>query len=274
MEKLFNELVKIVESHTYYIDGCEKELLLDSNMMAETKMYRTHFDTFQCSKGLSKIIVINDDCLKVAKEQATIFKESLSILNLASYRNPCGSVIYGEGAQEEYISLCSDYYRSLFQFTHNPLVYGKYNVPVRADEYYPIDLNWGGIYSSNVTFFRERVADGQYKNIHAWKCNVIAVPALSEPKCVEVAGELLLSDESIAIVKNKIRTIFNIAVDNNQKCLVLSAWGCGAYKNPPKHIARLFKEILMDFSFEKVIFAIKDPTNVNYNVFAEIFSDV
>ena len=47
--------------------------------------------------------------------------------------------------------------------------------------------------------------------------------------------------------------------------LVLSAFGCGAFQNPPDHIARLFKEVIEDYKghFKMVAFAILDDHNAN-----------
>jgi len=66
-------------------------------------------------------------------------------------------------------------------------------------------------------------------------------------------------------LKKKMRIIFYIAMENDHDCVVLSALGCGAYKNPPKHIAMLFKEVLEEDAFrgkfKKVIFSIIDDGN-------------
>ena len=67
--------------------------------------------------------------------------------------------------------------------------------------------------------------------------------------------------------------------------LVLGAFGCGAFKNPPGHVAELFNDELhmpnVLTAFAKVIFAIRDDHNAgrehnprgNYKPFAEIFAE-
>ena len=46
---------------------------------------------------------------------------------------------------------------------------------------------------------------------------------------------------------------------------VLSAFGCGAFQNPPHHVARLFKEVFFEDEFRNrfrlVVFAIMDDHN-------------
>ena len=45
-------------------------------------------------------------------------------------------------------------------------------------------------------------------------------------------------------LKIKIRHLFDIALENGNDSLVLSAFGCGAYGTPPKEMARLFHEVI------------------------------
>lgn len=85
--------------------------------------------------------------------------------------------------------------------------------------------------------------------------------------------------------KRKIRTILRIALDNNHTKLVLGALGCGAFKNPPSHVARLFKEVLEEpefiGAFEEICFAILDDGNSgrdhnpngNLKPFADVFGE-
>jgi len=71
-----------------------------------------------------------------------------------------------------------------------------------------------------------------------------------------------LDDDEIIITKNKIRTIFRIALENGNDSLVLGAFGCGAFRNPPVQIARLFHDIINENEFnnrfKKIVFAIRN----------------
>lgn len=61
-------------------------------------------------------------------------------------------------------------------------------------------------------------------------------------------------------IQNKIRTILNIAIKFGHINMILSAFGFGAFHNPPLHVANLFKEILLEEPYkgasENVIFSI------------------
>ena len=225
----------------------------------------------------TQVEVVKRDCLAVAKE--LVERESgVCVLNLASRRNPGGGVIKGCGAQEEYLFRCSDYFRSLYQFADYAHMYG-----LQAAQYrYPMDRNYGGIFSPNVTIFRGCEEDGYPLLKHPWRVNMIAVAALNRPELEYINGEERVARHLIGAVKNKIRTVLRIARDNNQTTLVLGALGCGAFRNPPKHTAELFKEVMLESEFcgvfKRICFAIKEDHNSrgkgNFAPFLEVFSRI
>ena len=65
--------------------------------------------------------------------------------------------------------------------------------------------------------------------------------------------------------KHKIRTILRIAHFHGHDAVVLSALGCGAFRNPPADVAAAFDEVLREDefagAFKKVLFAILDDQN-------------
>jgi len=66
-------------------------------------------------------------------------------------------------------------------------------------------------------------------------------------------------------VKRKIQAILNIAQKHGHRVLVLGPFGCGAFRNPAKNIAELFKEVLAEarysFYFTRIVFAILEDSN-------------
>ena len=75
--------------------------------------------------------------------------------------------------------------------------------------------------------------------------NFILYLAYKEPDVVvNEENETRLSQKIARKTKKKIQTIFDIALENNHRCITLPAWGCGVYNNPPIHMAELFKEVL------------------------------
>lgn len=68
------------------------------------------------------------------------------------------------------------------------------------------------------------------------------------------------------LMQRKIELLLACAVQAGCTTLVLGAWGCGAYGNPPGTVARLFRRVLAarGASFTRVVFAIVGDGNVDY----------
>lgn len=254
------------------------DLELDPLIAERTKMYKKEFHPISHEHFNTQIEVVCEDCILVAKHYMQEYG-SAAILNNASQNYPCGSVRNGYGGQEEHLCLTSDYYRSLLQFNRERPYYDRF-VKINHKEGYPLDDNFGGVYSPNVTFFREKISSTEYKCVKPWRASIIAVPGINMPDCYEKEGKLWIKDNFVQMIRNRIRTIFRIAIDNKEVNLVLGAWGCGAYRNPSWHIATLFKEILNESEFKNtfnhIAFAILDNSSSNsssnYLIFKQIFT--
>jgi uncharacterized protein (TIGR02452 family) len=140
------------------------------------------------------------------------------------------------------------------------------------------------VYSPNVLFFRhsEEIPEengGAYSPHVPISLNCVAVAAYQWPPTTEVEGEIRLEEKYEEGTREKIISLLSIAALTNHKYLVLSALGCGAFHNPPLHIAQIFRDVLsmpmFQNRFERVIFAIYTKgaaANVaNYNAFVEVF---
>lgn len=224
---------------------------------AETKIYVENIDTFQKAKKMGPACVV---------------------LNMASFIRPGGGVERGSRAQEEDLCRRSNLLQSLYAFSPEKCSLLNYNTPGRLK--YPIPM-YGGIYSPNVTVFRNALSYS-YMNI-PFTCSVISVAALRNPEIDSKTGEL--TEQGSTVMKGKIRAILRIAILNKHSKLVLGALGCGAYHNPPRHVARLFKEVLEEKefknSFSEICFAIledgnslKNQAGGNIKPFKEVFDYV
>lgn len=92
------------------------------------------------------------------------------------------------------------------------------------------------------------------EEMRAFSC--VRAPALRRPKLVD--GRL--SESDYAETKRRIRLIFSAFLFHGVRRVVLGAWGCGIFKNPPRMIARGFAEVLREDlfknRFEHIVFAI------------------
>jgi hypothetical protein len=53
------------------------------------------------------------------------------------------------------------------------------------------------------------------------------------------------SPKSASKTKRKLGAVLSIGLDHGHDAIILSAFGCGAFKNPPEQIAEIFKELLI-----------------------------
>ena len=78
--------------------------------------------------------------------------------------------------------------------------------------------------------------------------------------------------------REKIKSLLSVEVTEGKKNLVLSALGCGAFRNPPQAVAHLFKEVLQDGEFrgkfQGVWFSVlARGGSRNYDIFREVLDN-
>ena len=238
-------------------------------LLVGTKVYARVFDVSDVPQQSGELMTgcINADCVDVAK----IMLDSgyrPAILNLASRKRPGGGYDKGLGAQEETLCRLSTLSQSLYQY-YDP----KYKcvqdaeVPHRFNAY-PLDIDFGGIYSPDVMFFRRNLRDGYAFRENPFACGVITVAALSfrEPNnyCNDerqyMAPDGGFTPAGDAVQLNKIRTIYRLALKNGHDSVILGAFGCGVNKLPPQAVAEQFRRVLDEpefcGKFRAIVFAI------------------
>lgn len=267
--------------------GKDVSLPVDDPMLAGTKFYSEAFSVNDIEVKTDKVLTntVNRDCIIVAKEMQDEGYNP-AVLNLADAYAACGHYKQGWRAQEESLCRATTLSRSLYQYYK--ATSGK------ADRYaqevnvtliksaYPMDINFGGVYSPGVTVFRNSADDYAFLE-EPYKIGIISVAALSFK---EKTGKDLqyqnpeggFTPEGLAIMKNKIRTIYRIALANGHDSLVAGAFGCGAFRLPGTDVANLFNEILNETEFKnkfrKVTFAIlaKKKSDERFQPFYDLFN--
>jgi uncharacterized protein (TIGR02452 family) len=206
---------------------------------------------------------IGSDCLEVARLMSLAgFKPAM--LNMADSHNPGGGVASGSGAQEENLFRRSSALSALYQYVD---YCDQYGVSRNAAFSYPIPKESGGIYSPSVTVFRSSEMTGYYLLDKPFEMDIITVAAIANPSLEKVEGRLQLTRDWIEPAREKIRAIFRLGAMHGNDCLVLGAFGCGAFRNPPNHIAELFSHVLKEDEFRDrfrlIVFAIIDDHNAH-----------
>ena len=278
--KEFRNTVELA-TRGWYITESGKKVMIegDAEMRRNTAFYadRISLDISPESSLPTDIQVVNDDCLAVAQEMAKAGMRP-AVLNMASRRNPGGGVVGGAGAQEETLFRRTNLFRSLYQFAPYSTQYGL----EKARQQYPLDPNFGGVYTPGATLFRLGEREGYRLMDRPIRLDFISMAGMNRPELVNGGTEI--TPHLVPGIKNKIRTILAIAVRHRHTSLVLGALGCGAFRNPPRHVARLFKEVLSEPEFKnrfsRIVFAILEDHNShhshnpegNFLPFKEVFS--
>ena len=185
------------------------------------------------------------------------------VLNLADDIFGGGCVDVGSGAQEESLFRRSNYFTTL----HNDR---------RRDSFYPIEKD-EAVYSGGVTVFKDSEKE-QYRLLdRPATLDFIACPGLKYPDLVydDPNGDGRLSEEEKATLEMKIRLILQVGQLYGHDSLVLGALGCGAWRNPPRDVAAVFKKVLDESNgaFERIDFAIISVTSTdksNLDIFRQM----
>lgn len=279
--KEFRNTVEIVNQGHYVTEnGTDYIFPDDSDMMHKTVFYEQeiHLPIRTLGNEPTIVEVQNIDCL-YAGVQLKQQGYNLAVLNMASRRNPGGGVTTGAGAQEETLFRRTNLFRSLYQFAPYSEQYG-----IKSSLYqYPLDRNFGGIYTPDAIYFRESEQKGYALLGNPISLSFITVAGMNRP---DLTTDGMIADHHVEPVKNKIRTIFRIGLLHDHNSLVLGALGCGAFRNPPRHVARLFHEVMEEPEFKnryrKIVFAILDDHNAhqshnpegNFKPFSDEFAGI
>ena len=249
--KLYEETVDLCKKGVYKTPNGEEIRIdaLDDNMVNGTKFYgkKVDIDHSTLPRYDSDIKVVDNDCIYEAK---VLIEKGMkpAVLNMASFHTPGGGVINGSSAQEENIFRRTNIFKSLYQFHNVGDLYGI----EQKEERYPLELNYGGIYTPMVTVFRGS-DDVDYQLLEEpFLIDVITLAAIKNPRVED--GKLV--GWAVKVIKNKIRQILDIALENGNDSLILSAFGCGAYGTPPTEMAKCFADVLASEEYQGLFKAI------------------
>jgi len=241
--------------------------VLTEQAKSGTQLYMEGFNsTNRPEYKNASISVIESRSFQAAKDLTSEY-DRVAVLNFASGTNPGGGVRKGASAQEECLCRISNLYPCLtlkrlweqfYQF-HRNLPHRNYSDRI--------------IYSKDITVFKSdtecpRSTDDWYS------ADVITSPAPN------ISGVPAPDWENLReLFTSRVRNILEIAMENGIEALVLGAFGCGAFRNPPQLVSQVFYSVLeadgYKEHFAKIVFAIigtSNRSNENLNVFKRTFS--
>lgn len=243
----------------------EKVLLTNDNNITESSS-----SSSQPVQSLF-IGVMHGDCI----DAAIVLRQSLgkrtAVLNMANESNPGGGWQSGSGAQEE--NLCR---RTGLIFC----IADPFHWLDEPRELYPIN-EFAVVHSKNVPVFRGSEADGYPFLPTVFWLGFLTAPAYRHPPTQPDAdGRDMMSGKWRVKIRSKARALLQCAALKGERALVLSAWGCGAFANPPHEIAHAFHDVINEAEFvgrfDAIVFAILEDHNSqrggNLPPFAERFA--
>ena len=196
----------------------------------------------------------------------------IGVLNFASAKNPGGGVRSGASAQEEALCRCSTLYPVLNQPELKKKYYGFH-----IDRHDPRYTD-ACIYTPDIVVCKSDTAEPERLPEEKWiRVDVISCAAPNlRPNSVSAQSQPLDIDkeELLELHKSRANRILSAAAANNVDIFVTGAFGCGAFMNDPKIVAKAWRDTLSCFKgrFSEVVFAVftSRRDTANYEVFRRI----
>lgn len=202
----------------------------------------------------------------------------IGVLNFASATNPGGGVEFGSSAQEESLCRCS----TLYPVISHELFFSCYylrnrmiNNPLHSDTV---------IYSPDIIICKTdtdnpvRLKEEDFVKVDVLSCAAPNLRDIPSNKYNYRDGDnkaCISDDELFDLHVKRGKAILDVALFNHIDVLVLGAFGCGAFRNDPRVVAKAYKELLKEYSkyFTEIEFAIycNQYDLENYQVFKSIF---
>ena len=237
-------------------------------MQAGTRLFLADFDAVEHPEKSDGggILVSGDTTFHCAR--GLLDAGRVAVLNFANAYSPGGDVTRGVMAQEECLCRSSNLYSAL-TMPYLLINYYKRNAKTTGD------LGTDAvIWSPGVTVFKSD-DDVPVPLDEPFRVDVLtcAAPYFDLTRKKPFAPEKLE-----ATISRRIRNILEVAVAGGADALVLGAFGCGAFNNPPERVAECFRHWLIDRGyaryFRRVVFAIKreERDDENYRVFRKILA--
>ena len=196
-------------------------------------------------------------------EAAEAYKgKKICCLDFANYYSMGGSP-WIAGAQEESMCRVSTLYPCLYAQKQD-----FYDKHILEEEKGDID-DMGGhdlIYIPGVTVFKTDESIPKLKDEDTWFNTDVIVSAA--PELFDDYDE----EQYRKVMTERIRRILDLAAKEKVEVLILGAFGCGAFENPPEIVADIFASLIKNYNFETVEFAVlcRNDTK-NYDVFESRF---
>lgn len=264
------------------IDMMNENNRLRQTIKESVKNQKLYLETEKIDVSVDK----NLDCrtvvsMKRSFEAASVYArkgKKVCVLNFASSTNPGGGVTRGSSAQEECLCRCSTLYPCL-------------NVGMMWQQFYKPHRKAGNplynddcLYTPGVVVFKsdislpERMEEKDWYRVDVITCAAPNLRNVPSNPMNPFAGDKpadIEDGELYELYLRRIERILKVAAANGAEVLILGAFGCGAFCNPPKVVAKAFHAVQKKYAFcfeiiEYAVFCGGHDTQ-NYDAFYEVF---
>ncbi len=202
--------------------------------------------------------------------------DRVCVLNFASSTHVGGGVRHGARAQEECLCRCSTLYFAIgdketaekFHYYHQQLFHKGKMTSLHNDDC---------IFSPDIKVIKtDTESPCRLEKQDRYTVDVITCAA---PNLSPFFGSHSVTDDVLlSLHKTRAKRILDIAVSEGEDVIILGAFGCGAFRNPPAVVAKAYQEILKAYlyNFKTSEFAIYCPPNSrseNYQAFRSVLSE-
>ena len=230
-------------------------------------------------QGQPRITVTRERTLECA---ARLHREDparkIAVLNFASATHPGGGVVRGANAQEECLCRCTTLYPALKGEKAAPFYTLSHGSALHTDAclYTP-----GVLAVKTDTDLPERLPESEFFAFDVVSCS--APNLRPQPTNAMNPGDIdpahIADNDLLELHVRRWRQIMRAAA-GRADALVLGAFGCGAFRNPPALVADAFQELLrrdplLAVAFKEIVFAVYCPPqdDTNYRVFRDSFAE-
>ena len=244
LAEVFEDTQKIYSSHPVLISACE-ETRKNQLFIGEKEKLKCNLKRFPSE---CKIVVSQKRTFEAAEAYARR-GEKVAVLNFANFYNAGGGVIYGARAQEECLCRISTLYDSLI----SPAMQEKFYNPhcKKQNDLANDDI----IYSPGVLVFKSDSDEPLLRAQSEWFYTDVLTCAAP---CLEKNFPSEYYDELRRLHLSRAKHILNAACKYRADVLILGAFGCGAFSNPPELVAEVYKKLLpyYIYAFKTIEFAV------------------
>jgi len=212
--------------------------------------------------------IVNETTLVgCARLRAAYPDQRIGVLNFASARHPGGGFLSGAKAQEESLARSSGLYKSLVKYPDYYVFHRGQKTALYSDRM---------IYSPACPVVRDEAGN--------WLPQPYTVDFISS--AAPNAGAMQLNEKNDlgqipTAFRERAGKVLALAAHHGCQTLILGAWGCGAFRNDPQLVARIFWDQLNPRGvfrgrFDRVVFSILDTHDEQRNIhaFQERFASV